>query len=133
MRRCRIETDFGKAGKRGTCAERPPKAEKARFFPRRGISGDLFEPAAVFVPFFARRVEVEDQIFHIEPKLGDRALNERENLLAVLHAADRSPVSFFETGSQFGRKFFDQRAKFGEIRRGVFFNDVLLVPRCLFG
>ena len=89
----------------------------------------LFEAAPVFVPLFARRFEVEDQVSHIEAELRDRTLDERKNLFAALETAGRPAKRRFETGFQFGGEFFDERAQFGEDGDGVFLNGFLFRRR----
>src|SRR5690606_9522570 len=50
---------------------------------------NLFELSLVQIPFTASRVEVEHQVFDVEPQLGEGLLHEGEDPTPALHALAR--------------------------------------------
>ena len=76
------------------------------------LRGDLFhrkelQTAFVFVPFAARRFQVEDQVFQVDVHLAERFLNMGQNPLAAFEAVDQTMESSVKPCPIFHRQLVD--------------------------
>ena len=81
---------------------------------RKRVSG-LFQLTAIFIPFAASGLEIEHQIFHVEPQLAQSVLDERQNAPAAGGAVHNLGEQRFDPQSLAGRQRCDGGGQLDEV------------------
>ena len=70
-------------------------------------SSGLFQTAFEIVPFASGRFQIEHQVFHVQPQLAERFLDQREDPAAALAAVENLVVERFDLSAMLGGQATD--------------------------